>query len=155
MTEGSIQRLFLLLIFTVITVGIQYFLIKIVVKHSIKKQILLNAFISILWITLAFYSVYKDYRNLFFYVSMGFVICFTIVLLFIIKGHYYDSRKIAPKHKKIIAIGGFVAIILSWLRVIGIYSFLSIIAIILLLIHFIDYKNYSNYYDNDYTSTQN
>lgn len=149
MTGDSIQRLLGLLIFIVITAGVQIFIIRVVVKHSIKNQILLNIFIAVFWGILAFYSVYKEYRNFFFYVCMGFMLCYIITSFFTIKGYYYDSRKISPKYKRIIAIGGFVAIILSLLRVLSIYSFLAIIVTLLLLTYFIDYKNYSTYYENN------
>lgn len=150
MAEGSIQRLLVLLIFTAITVGIQYFIIKVIVKHSIRKQILLNIFISLFWSVLAFYSAYKEYRNMFFYVCMGCMIFYLITSYLTIKGDYYDSRKIAPRYKTIIFIVGFVTIVLSLLRMVEIYSFLAIIEILILLTYFVDYKNFNKYYGNEH-----
>lgn len=147
MAEGSIQRLLLLLIFTVVTVGIQFFIIKVLVKHSIKRQILLDVFISIFWSVLAFYSVYREYRNLFFYICMGFMISYIITSYLTIKGDYYDSRKIAPKYKTLIVIGGLIAIALSFLRIVNIYSFLIIAITLILVAYFIDYIKYNNYYE--------
>ena len=149
MWEGSIQRLFTLLIFTSITVIIQYFFIKVVIKYSIKKQILSNVFITLLWYLLAIYSIYNECWNLFFYVCLWFILVFIINLYFTIKGNYYDPAKIRPKYKIAIAIIGFISIGLLWLKVVEIYSFLTIMAILLLLADFIDYNNYSTHYKNN------
>lgn len=145
MGEGSIQRLFTLLIVVSITVAIQYFIIKVVVKDSIKKQILSNVFITMVWYILSIFSIYKEYYNLFYYTSMLFILIFIINSIFAINGKYYESRKIMPKYKTIIAIIGFILIGLLWLDIVNIYLFLTGEAIILLLIHFIDYKKYNNY----------
>lgn len=149
MEEVIIPRLFTFLIFTSITVVIQYFFIKVVIKYSIKNQILSNAFITLLWYLLAIYSIYNGYWNLFFYVCMWFILVFIINLNFTIKGNYYDSGKIRPKCKIVIATIGFVFIGLLWLKVVNVYSFLTIMAILLLLSDFIDYKNYSTHYKNN------
>lgn len=148
MGEGRIQRLFLFLIFTVITVVIQYLIIKVFIKDSTRKQISLNVFITLLWYVLAIYSTYKQYPNLFFYSIMGLLLFFIINSVFSIRGNYYDSRKIRPKYKIIIAIIGFAFIGLSLLKVVEIYSVLTIIAILLLASYFIDYKNYNAHYEN-------
>lgn len=149
MAESSIQRLLMLLIFTAITVGIQYFIIKELVNHSLKKQILVNVLISLFWSVLAFYSAYKEYRNTFFYVCMGYMIFYIITSYLTIKGDYYDSRKIAPRYKTIITIAGFVTIVLALLSMVEIYLFLAIIETLILLTYFIDYKNFNKYYGNE------
>ena len=149
MGEGILQRLFTFLIFTSITVLMQYLFIKVVIKHSIKRQILSNVFITSIWYLLAIYSIYNEYWTLFFFVCMWFMLVFIINLNSTIKGNYYDSAKIRPKYKIIIAIIGFVFIGLLWFKVVKLYLFLTIMAILLLLSDFIDYNNYStNYEDN-------
>lgn len=149
MVEGSIQRLFTLLIFTSIRVLMQYLFIKVVIKHSIKRQILSNVFITLVWYLSAIYSIYNEYWTLFFFVCMWFILVFIINLNSTIKGNYYDSAKIRPKYKIVIAIIGFVFIGLLWLKVVKIYSFLTIMAILLLLSDFIDYNSYSTHYENN------
>lgn len=145
MGEGSIQRLFILLIVTTITVAIQYFIIKVVVKDSIKKQILSSVFITIVWYILSIASIYKEYYDLFYYTSMLFILIFIVNSIFTINGKYYDSRRIMPKYKTIILIFGFILIGLLWLDIVNIYLFLTGETTILLLIYFIDYKKYNNH----------
>ena len=149
MGESAIQRLFTLLGFTLIPVVIQYFIVKVVVKDSIKKQILSNVFITLIWYVSAMYSFYKEYRNLFVYVFLWLVIAIIVNSVLSIKGRFYDSRKIKSKYKTILIMLGFVFIGLFWLDVVNMYLFLTVGAIVLLLIYFIDYKNHNNYDENN------